>query len=236
MNATSFILVWLSIFIFIGGDNMNFVYDLVLNFCDLDNFYEFYEWDTTDNLTYVQEIPIFKIDCFQMNDLLQSSCKLSSSFLEKIYKKTSTVQGVIPYATLFTDSFRIYAFLFDCYGNMIKKSSLLVDEENAIMEEIGELDAIQLDYEVIEKCSKISFLTRNEKKIQSYLLSEIKSLYKNKKYDEINYLYYEYFSDSKSIREKYLFLIDKIQYHYCSDYSRLYDIIKLTYSDTLSSS
>ena len=48
------------------------------------------------------------------------------------------------------------------------------------MEEVGLLEFISLDYEIIKKCSYISFFTRHEKKIQSYLLDEIKSLYENK--------------------------------------------------------
>lgn len=234
MNVIFFILGSVFIFIFFGGNNMNYVYDLVLNYCDLNHFYEFYEWDSMDELTYIQEIPIFRIHDFQMNDLLNSYFKISPDFLKKIYKKTVTIQGVIPYSVLFTDSFRTYAFQFDNDGSLIKKSSLLIDEEGDVMEEVGHLELISLDYEIIKKCSYISFFTRHEKKIQSYLLDEIKSLYENKNYDEIDFLYQEYFSEDKSIYEKYYYLMDQIQNHYCQDYSRLYDIIKLTYSNTLS--
>lgn len=234
MNAIFFILGSVFIFIFFGGNNMNYVYDLVLNYCDLNHFYEFYEWDSIDELTYIQEIPIFRIHDFQMNDLLNSYFKISPDFLKKIYKKTVTIQGIIPYSVLFTDSFRTYAFQFDNDGSLIKKSSLLIDEEGDVMEEVGLLELISLDYEIIKKCSYISFFTRHEKKIQSYLLDEIKSLYENKNYDEIDFLYQEYFSEDKSIYEKYYYLMDQIQNHYCQDYSRLYDIIKLTYSNTLS--
>ena len=209
---------------------MNYVYDLVLNYCELDDFYEFYEWDSIDKLTYVQEIPIFKIHDFQMNDLLNSYFKISYDFLEKIYKKTRTIQDVIPYSALFTDSFRVYAFLFDKDGNLIQKSSLFIDEEKAVIEELEDLDFIILDYKIIKKFFSIPFLTRHEKKIQSYLLNEIQSLYANKNYDEIDFLYQEFFSGKRNIHEKYYYLLDQIQNYYCNDYSRLYDIIQLTYS------
>ena len=209
---------------------MNYAYDLVLNYCNLENSCEFYEWKKKDICTYIQKMPIFKIDILQMEDLLCSYLKINSSFLEKIYNKTISIQGRISYSALFTDSFRIYAFQFNSNGDLIKRSSLLIDEGCAVMDEVEDLEITCLDYKIIKRISCSSFLTREEKKIQSYLLSEIKSLYKNRKYDEIDYLYQEFFSENKTIYEKYRSLLYKIKYHYCEDYFKLYEIIELAHS------
>lgn len=233
MSVISFILAYLYTYIFFGGDKMTFAYDLVLNLCDLDKFYDFYEWDRGDNLTYAQKVPIFRINDFQMGDLLESYLKIDFSFLKKIYNKSITMLGNISYLVIFTDSFRTYAFQFNENGNLIRKSSLLIDEEEAIMEEMDNLDIVFLDYKVINKCCCEPFLTRKEKKIQSYLLTEIKSLYEKGDYDEIDFLYHEYFSTKRTIDEKYCFLIDKIKNDYHTEYSRLYDIIKLTYTNSV---
>ena len=47
---------------------MNIVYDIVLNFFNVEEgFYEFYEWSKNDSLTYIEKIPIMKVQSEQIS-------------------------------------------------------------------------------------------------------------------------------------------------------------------------
>ena len=63
--------------------------------------------------------------------------------------------------------------------------------------------------------------------IRNYLLDNINNLYKNKDYDEINYLYYELFNKEMNIDNQYKFLVNEIENNFNNKYNKLYEIIKL---------
>lgn len=208
---------------------MNYIYDLVLNFTDCDNLLEFYEWIRQDNLTTIQKIPVFRINRFQMNDILNNRIQVSDKIFNKIKNKTFAEEGkVLKYSCLVTDLNRVIALEFDSNRVLKKSSSLLLDEEEDVIDECSNFDIDNFEYEVLEEYLVNSFLTRKEKAIRNKLLSELKSLYVNKNYDEINYLYEELYDKKMTVKEKYLFLVNEITNNYDSKYNKLYDIIKLT--------
>lgn len=208
---------------------MNYIYDLVLNFTDCDNLLEFYEWIRQDNLTTIQKIPVFRINRFQMNDILNNRIQVSDKIFNKIKNKTFAEEGkVLKYSCLVTDLNRVIALEFDSNRVLKKSSSLLLDEEEDVIDECSNFDIDNFEYEFLEEYLVNSFLTRKEKAIRNKLLSELKSLYVNKNYDEINYLYEELYDKKMTVKEKYLFLVNEITNNYDSKYNKLYDIIKLT--------
>lgn len=206
---------------------MNMIYDLVLNFQDIFHSIEFYEWKKDDAFTYIKKIPIVCVHTLQLNELYHSVFRISHEKLEEISHKTFTSTGTLSYALLITDYQRVFAFLFDESGLSIKRSSLLLDEESAVMEEAMDFSLEELSFEKIDSISYCCFLTRNEKKIQGYLLHKLQSLYQEEKYDEIRYLYYEVFQKPQNIHKQYTVLIDSIQNHFSSEFYSLYDILQL---------
>ncbi len=206
---------------------MNYSYDIVLNYTPISSILEFYEWRREDVFTMIQKIPIFRVSDLQMNELMQYSFCMNQEFLKQIYNQTISDKEMIPYSFLVTDQSKVMAFLLDENGNVIQKSGLLLDEEDSVVEETIFEEITILDYEKKEKLFPFSFLTRREREIQEELLKKLHSLWEEKKYDEIQYLYQEFFHEKRSIKEKYQYLKEKIKNHYQSQYQKLYEIILL---------
>lgn len=208
---------------------MNYIYDLVLNFSENERILEFYEWMKEDVLSTIAKIPIIRINRFQMNDILNNKISVTKTFLKKYENKTLLDDGsLLKYSFLVTDLSKVIALEFSSNGEVIRRSSLLLDEEEAVIEESLDYQEEELNYKIIRNYLKFDFLTRDERKIRSSLINELNYLYKNKKYDEINYLYEELFNKKISIHDKYKFLIDDISNNYSSKYNKIYDIIKMT--------
>ena len=135
---------------------MNYIYDVVLNFFDLDNFFEFYEWDKNDNFIYIEKIPIFIINSMQMDEIINCRIKVDKEFLNSIYNKTFIENDNIPYCVLVTDLLKVVGLKFDSEGVLIEKSSLLLDEEDAVIEEVSDYDTYILEYEIVSKIDRKS--------------------------------------------------------------------------------
>ena len=203
------------------------VSDIVLNFSDLNNSFEFFEWERDDCLFYIDKILAFKIDSKFFDDFNNYYIKVDRDFLKIIKNETITDRGIIKYACLVGDGNRVVALEFASSGNIIKTSSLLLDEEDIIIEEMSDLDSYSINYSLITKRDIFPFLTRNEKKIRMYLVNEINYLYKNYYYDLIGYLYFEMFNTKASINYMYKKLISDITNNFNDDFLKLYEIVKM---------
>ena len=182
-----------------------------------------------DVLSTIAKIPIIRINRFQMNDILNNKISVTKTFLKKYENKTLLDDGsLLKYSFLVTDLSKVIALEFSSNGEVIRRSSLLLDEEEAVIEESLDYQEEELNYKIIRNYLKFDFLTRDERKIRSSLINELNYLYKNKKYDEINYLYEELYNEKINIHDKYKFLIDDISNNYSSKYNKIYDIIKMT--------
>ena len=205
---------------------MNMVYDVMLNYSNENQFFDFYEWDKNDSFLIIQEIPIIKISEKQMIEIEKSIIQVSPSFLNDIFEKSKSIDFQVFTGLLVMNNDKVIGLKFDRNGLLIEKSSLLLDEEMAIIDENKDLCITDFSYIVVSS-TIFSFLTRREKKLQKRLLKEVNSFYLRQEYDVINYLYQELFSDKKSSEEQYQLLLDHIQYHYSAQTEKLFDIICL---------
>ena len=205
---------------------MNYIYDIVLCFNNYNLNMDFYEWDKNDNFSYIEKIPIYRITDIGMNEINNHLIRIDSELLSNIYNKTFTNKDKIKYSLLVTDMIRVIALEFDSNGYLIHKSNLLIDEEDAVIEEASLLDLDIFNYEKLDCFKEEYFLTRREKYMKNSLLEEINYLYNNKKYDEINYLYYEVFNKEKSIKNKYNDLINLIGSN--NSLEELFEVVKMT--------
>ena len=205
---------------------MNMVYDVMLNYSNENQFFDFYEWDKNDSFLIIQEIPIIKISEKQMIEIEKSIIQVSHSFLNDIFEKSKSIDFQVFTGLLVMNNDKVIGLKFDRNGLLIEKSSLLLDEEMAIIDENQDLCITDFSYTVVSS-TIFSFLTRREKKLQKRLLKEVNSFYLRQEYDVINYLYQELFSDKKSSEEQYQLLLDHIQYHYSAQTEKLFDIICL---------
>lgn len=205
---------------------MNYIYDIVLCFNRYDLDINFYEWNSSDTFTHIEKIPIYRITDIGMNEVNSHLIKIDKELLSCIKNKTCSKNGIIDYSLLVTDMNRVVGLKFDKTGLLIEKSSLLIDEEDTVIEEAGLLDLDIFNYELLDSFDNELFLTRSEKNIKNSLLKEIDYLYNNRMFDEINYLYYEVFNETKSIHNKYLDLVKIINDGNYID--ELFEVVKMT--------
>lgn len=205
---------------------MNYIYDVVLCFNKYNLNIDFYEWNSSDDFTYIEKIPIYRITDIGMNEISNHLIKIDNELLSKIYNNSYSRDGIINYSLLVTDMSRVIGLKFSKDGVLIEKSNLLIDEEDAVIEECCLLDLDIFNYELLDSYRDEMFLTRKEKYIKNSLIEELNYLYNNKKYDEINYLYYEVFNGTKSIHNKYIDLVNLIGSNKCID--ELFEVVKIT--------
>lgn len=211
---------------------MTYIYDILLNFTDDENYFEFYEWKEDDLFEHIKRIPIIRISKEQMQEIMFNKIKVSQDFLELIKGNTISYKNKkdIKYGCLVCDLNKAIALEFNSKGLILSKSSLLLDEEEDVIDETSLLDEEKINYELIEKYHFDYFLTRDETFKKRYLLKEIEYLKKQKNYDKFNYLYEEIFpKDDLSFTERLTKLVTEIKENYNSKFNDLYEIVRLTY-------
>ena len=212
---------------------MIYTYDILLNWTKEERLKEFYEWNLEDDLEHIKKMPIIRIRESLLKDLLTSKVKIDKSFLSKIkYKSESYFHNeidVIDYAVIVTTEKKALALELDNEGNIMYKSSLLIDEEEEVLEIGEELVIMDIPYEVITKNKKVSYLTRKEEEEKKFLIKEIKKIKQNKERSKLNYLYKEFFVDNvESFNDKLTLLEKEISKDYNSFHHNLYNLLKLS--------
>ena len=212
---------------------MIYTYDILLNWTKEERLKEFYEWTLEDDLEHIKKMPIIRIRESLLKDLLTSKIKIDKTFLSKIkYKSESYFHNeidVIDYAVIVTTDKKSLALELDNEGNIMYKSSLLIDEEEEVLEIGEELVIMDIPYEVITKNKKVSYLTRKEEEEKKFLIKEIKKIKQNKERSKLNYLYKEFFVDNvESFNDKLTLLEKEISKDYNSFHHNLYNLLKLS--------
>lgn len=192
---------------------MIYIYDILLNLRQMDEGLEFYEWKEDDLIEHIKKVPLFKVSKSLIEDLFTNKLQLDITILPKIRNKAicyfngETKQ--IPYLVLLSDGRKCFAIELDNKGNTLYKSSLLLDEEEEVLEMTEELVEMPIGYKKTKIKNNKNQLTRFEKDNQKFLLRELEKIKDNK--EEINYLYEEYFDNNlTSIDDKFNTLKDNV--------------------------
>ena len=215
---------------------MIYVYDIILNWTDSDRVYEFFEWETNDDLEHIKKIPLFKVPFNKFSEFLNYEFKINNDFLQKIENLTeiygvSTVEK-IKYASLFTDGARAIAIEFDETGKAIYRSKLLLDEEEEITIISNKLHCEKVAIEQLRKREFDEYLTRQEVKMKQILEKEINDSYEKKKIDKLKYLYLECFEkESDDLEEMHNRLLASIEKDKNYNHNKLYEVIRLSYQN-----
>lgn len=208
---------------------MNYIYDVITNF--FEDYYDFFEWDKKDNFTHFKKIPIIKINNKDYNIIQTNNIKIDEELLKKLKNKSDIYHNknnIDLYYLLITNGENIIALMFNQEGLTIKRSSLYVDEELDIINSLRKIDVKDINYTIINKIN-INFKTRNNIKIENYILTELNNLSLNKDIDKINYLFYECFNKYEHNPKKALnSLIKNIENNNISNI--LYNFFKLSKS------
>ena len=202
---------------------MNFIYDIVLNFNK--EYYNFFEWNKKDNIINVKKIPLFMVSNSIFNNMKYDIVKVSSDFINMIKDKTyiySKKDSII--SCLISNGKEVIGIMFDTEGNVIKRSSLLLDEEEEVLDEVYDENVFNIDIVSVKK-RKISNINRMQKDKSNYLLKYIK---KENNTLNLKYLYYDYFEEEE---EDIVKIKDRLNYEITNNYnkklSKLYDTVQI---------
>lgn len=212
---------------------MIYIYDILLNFND-GIIYEFYEWNTSDDIENMKRIKLIKIGKDDFDIFLNNKIKIDSDFLIKIFRTCEVYLNkgvdILDYACLFSDGSRVLAIEFNKNGVSQCKSKLLLDEEEEIAVLASNLEFMDIKYEIIEKENKDRFLTRKELKVRKYLINEIKDSYRKKNYNKLAFLYMEYFDYNEVDPKKQVDLLLKSMDDSLEDkHFDLYELLRLSH-------
>lgn len=212
---------------------MIYIYDILLNFCDCNLIYDFYEWNANDTIENIKRIKLVHVSNEEYDKLLYYDGTVDSNFLIKIYRTcevyTSKKIKVLDYCILFSDGSRAMAVEFNNKGRPIYKSKLLIDEEEEIAVLASNLEKYSFSYQITEKILNNRYFTRNEILIHKYLYNEIAECYNKKNYDKLRFLYEEYFEkEEDSLTKMYQDLLNSMKNTIDDKHLDIYRILKLS--------
>lgn len=209
---------------------MNYYYDVLLNF--QEKYCMFYEWDEQDEIEFIKKTPLYHIDSKTYIDLFSNKIKVNGDFLKHIENKTKLKSNnFLEYAAVFSDGKNSIALEFNNKGEVINKSSLMLEDELNINEFMYSINLSELNYEIIN--SEIRYKeTRQELKIKRILKLEIDSMYRNNELSKMKYIYLEWFNELlDNIDKMYNIMINKIKDNLSDKEYEIYELIKLSYNN-----
>ena len=202
---------------------MNFIYDIVLNFNK--EYYNFFEWNRKDNIINIKKIPFFMVDNETFLTMKYDQVTVSTAFVDMIKDKTFTYSKYkVGPSCLFTNGKEVIGVLFNERGMLVKRSSLLLDEEDEVLEEMDSDSVYKIDIVKIKKV-KPSNINRMEREKKEFLIKYI-----NKENSEINlkYLFYDYFErDEDNINSIKEILIKEIKNNWNEKFIKFYETVKI---------
>lgn len=206
---------------------MNYIYDIVLNFNS--NYYEFYEWNKNDNIINIRKIPTFKVDNQTYYDFKFNDITVKNDFLKLIEDETSIYLGnTNKYMCIITNSKEAIGIMFNKNGLIIKKSSLIIDEENEVLELAYDIENTRIDYQVNRVCKKMRLVSRSEGEKKKKIINNLNHLFKINNYELIRYIYYDAFlKEEKDVNKIYDELINVINKNETIYINRINSILEL---------
>ena len=202
---------------------MNYIYDIVLNFNR--EYYNFFEWDKKDTIVNIKKIPLFKVEDKLFNIFKYYNVNVDNSFTNMIKDKTSTYSKLkLEYAAIICNGKEAIAILLNKNGVLIKRSSLLLDEEEEVLNEINDNNIFNIEIVKSSK-NKVSFINRCQKEKKDFLINYIN---KENNITNLKYLYYDYFekeiNDISNIKSS---LIKEIKHNWNSKLDKFYETVKI---------
>lgn len=202
---------------------MNYIYDIILNFNE--EFYDFYEWNNNDNVINVRKIPVLKVDENTYVSLRNNKIQVSMETIDSLKKNFSLynekIEGNI--ICLITNGMSAFGVMFNNNGYLIKRSGMLFDEEEEVIDESENIKEVKIDFIKNEK-QKSNNISRIVKEKQKFIKDYISSLD-----DELTlkYIYYDYFEKEENKNNIKEILLSEINSEWNSKLSKLYDLTKL---------
>ncbi len=200
---------------------MSYIYDIVLNF--QENYYNFFEWNRNDKIKNIIKIPLYRITDKDINNFKYNKIKISKDFLDKIIIDNKNYKKII---CLVSNTKITIGLLFNEEGTLIKRSSLLFEEEDEANELAKKLSLTKINYlnnTKIKPSNKLRIEKEKKQELINYLINTDSEI-------TLKYLYYEYYQ--KEPKQNYnikKILLKELSKEWNKNQNNLYKIInKLT--------
>lgn len=165
---------------------MNYIYDIVLNF--QNKYYQFFEWKRNDKIKNISKIIVYHISDQDLIDLTHNKIIISEPFLSTLKEDNKKYKKIM---CLVSNTNQTIGLLFANDGTLLKRSSLLFEEETEVNNFTKELPLTTITYKKNTPVATINNL-RIEIEKKDTLVQYI-----NQTNDilTLKYLYYEYFEE-----------------------------------------
>lgn len=205
---------------------MNYIYDILLNF--QNELYDFYDWNTSDNIIHIRKIPILKISDKDMLNIKNNKIKFGDKILNLIMNRTEiftqrNIKSLKYSVILSSNQSCIGVFIKD---NKVLKSKLLIDEEEEVLDICKRQEVKEIDYEIIDKEKMNELKTRDMLEKEKYIKTEINNLIRDENYDKLNYIYFDCFNERESDENKMVSVL-KNKFNDIKYIDKIYDFLKM---------
>ena len=181
---------------------MTYIYDVILNFTS-SNYFDFFEWNKSDSLINLKKVPIICVDENTLYDFINFKIKVSNKLIREIEDKSiflKKYKNKYNYCVILSSKERSIGICFEKNGNILYKSSMLLDEEDEANKIAYKLKKTYIKYKKYKvNKNKILRCDLNKKNI---ILKEIYDIYKNNEIDKLKYIYYELYNKELTDIEK----------------------------------
>lgn len=205
---------------------MNYIYDVLANFNI--SFFDFYDWYDTDDIIHIKKLPIIKVKSSFFYDIKYHDVKVDSVLLEKIYKKCiffKTNKSIFNYVCAVCDGREAIIVMFNSKGRVIGRSSMLIDEENEVIDICECIDFFCCDYVIKNKVLFDHFKTRQDLSINGLIIDQLSCM----NHDKLKYLYFDCFDEIEDDTNK---MFDRFILNLKNDFNsisyKIYEFLQLT--------
>lgn len=198
---------------------MNYIYDIVLNF--QDNYYNFFEWRREDKIKNISKISLYRVSDKDILILKKNKVKVSEDFILKIKNDNKNSKKII---CLVSNGKIALGLLFNNDGKLLKRSSLIFEEEEEVIDNTRHLPVTKINYlENIAVTYQNKLRIEKEKKdtLITYISNTTDIL-------TLKYLYYEYYEkESNNISLIKKDLLKELAKEWNMKQNNLYNIVNL---------
>lgn len=208
---------------------MNYIYDILLNF--QDEYYDFFEWNTNDQITHIKKIPIIKVSNDDFLNIKYSIVTFDNDFLEMIYNRTQVFKkydvNVASYMCICCSDNETIGIKLNKKGIVIGKSSLLLEESDEVLEITDNAVIKPIKYSIDKVIEKPLLQTRNQSNQSKNIIKKLNLMFKEKEFSKLNYLYYECFGKKENdINQVFSKILEEVS-KYNDNYDKINDFLKI---------
>ncbi|MBR3161178.1 MAG: hypothetical protein IKF19_00405 [Bacilli bacterium] len=198
---------------------MTYIYDIIVNF--QNNYYQFFEWLPKDKIININKISLYRVSDQNLLYLKENIIKVDEKLIKKIKEDNKRHKKIM---CIVSNGKNALALLFDKKGYLIKRSSLIFEEEEEAINLIKNINEITIKFKK-NKSNHYQNKLRIEKEKKETIISYIKN---TKDLLKLKYLYLECYE--KELNDLILIkkaLLEELSKDWNNKQKKIYNIIDL---------